>query len=128
MTLVNTRAAVVLLAAWNIVAWIPEIWLLRHVHDSTPAMQYVVGNSNCHKGQDASSSLTSSTLTWTFTLTLTSSTLNWTFFRHSPTLFRHRHFLDIDLDIYIIIDILDTFLTFPRHFPDTLSTSTFPRH
>lgn len=42
MTLVDTQAAVILLAAWNLLAWVPEIWLLQIVHDATPAMQCVL--------------------------------------------------------------------------------------
>lgn len=39
MTYVSIRAAILLLAGWNLAAWLPECWLLQYVHDAHPALQ-----------------------------------------------------------------------------------------
>lgn len=39
MTYAGTRAAILLILAWNLIAWLPELSLLHAAHSSAPSLR-----------------------------------------------------------------------------------------
>lgn len=42
MTYIGTKAAIILILAWNIIAWVPELALLRLAHSVSSALRYAL--------------------------------------------------------------------------------------